>query len=150
MTSATAGDLFDDVFECVGCSFEATARVFATSSGVARGVDVAAAHHASELAMEGANALAARTLQFVHCPACGQTDPTGRSYRVQVTLGAVLLGAVGGLLSYAYAAMQAVDSSDLAIGRYASAGFGAVLAALLYWRWGRPWRAPDARTMFER
>jgi len=108
MTAATAGDLFDGVFECAHCGLEATARVFASSSGVARGDDVAAEQHATEAAMGSANALAARTLQFVHCPECGQTDPTGRGYRVQASLGAIVLGAVGGLLFYVYAAMRAM------------------------------------------
>ena len=27
-------------------------------------------------------------------------------------------------------------------------GFGVFMTALLYWKWGRPWRSPYRRTVF--
>jgi transcription elongation factor Elf1 len=146
-TVAKVAQSFDGTFECQHCGHEAGATVFAKSSGAARGVGADAERIAVENAENDANALASRTLQFVRCPKCGRTDPSGRSYRVQATVGSIVIGLVGAGLMYLYAKIR-TDADDAETARWASIGFGVFLATLLYWKWGRPWRSPDKRTIF--
>jgi hypothetical protein len=146
-TIAKVAQSFDGTFECRHCGYESVATVFARSSGAARGVGRDAEQPALETAENDANALASRTLQFVRCPKCRRTDPTGRSYRVQATIGSIVLGLISAGLMYLYAKMQ-MDADDASTAQWASIGFGVFLAGLLYWKWGRPWRSPDQRTVF--
>src|SRR6185436_10859439 len=94
-TIAKVGESFDGIFECQHCEIEVPATVFAKSSASAPGVGAAAERMAAENAEMDANALASRTLQFVRCPNCGKTDPSGPRYRSQATIGAIVLGAIG-------------------------------------------------------
>jgi len=147
-TVAKVAQSFDGTFECRHCEYEATATVFAKSSGAARGIGAEAERAALETAEHDANALASRTLQFVKCPRCGKTDPSGRSYRAQATVGAIFLGIISAGLIYVYFNMRAEDREDAAMMGWVAIGFGAFMTALLYWKWGRPWRSPDRRTVF--
>ena len=149
-TVARVAESFDGTFECRHCEYEVGATVFAKSSGTARGIDEAAQRTAFENAETDANALAARTLQFVPCPKCGKTDPTGHSYRVQVTIGSLVLGALGAGAIWLYMGLRTRGRADATMAEWGAIGFGVFLAALLYWKWGRPWRSAAKRTVFHR
>jgi len=147
-TIAKVAESFEGTFECRHCDYEVGATVFAKSSGAARGVGEDAQRVAYENAETDANALAARTLQFVPCPKCGKLDPTGHSYRAQVTVGSLILGAIGAGGIYLYIGMRTRGRADESMATWGAIGFGIFLAALLYWRWGRPWRSSRKRTVF--
>ena len=149
-TVASVGDSFHGMFECRHCDLEVGATVYAKSSGAARGVGAAAEQIALENAEMDANALAARTLQFVKCPACGKTDPAGKSYRIQATIGAIVLGAGIALLAWLFVAMRTRGRADDDISTWLAIGTGVLMTLMLYWRWGRAWRSPDRRTVFHR
>ncbi|MBS1119547.1 MAG: hypothetical protein H6Q90_1775 [Deltaproteobacteria bacterium] len=147
-TIAKVAESFDGMFECGHCALEVPATVYARSSGTARGAGAQAQALALENAEMDANALASRTLQFVRCPRCGKTDPTGPSYRIQATIGAIVLGAISAVLSYLLVAMRTRGTADAAAAKWVAIGFGVFMVLLLYWKWGRPWRSPDKRTVF--
>ena len=149
-TIAKVSQSFDGLFECTHCELEVPATVFAKSSGSAPGIDDNARQVAAEHAEMDANALAARTLQFVRCPRCGKTDPSGPRYRSQATLGAIVLGGLSAGLCYLFVAFRSQGTADADVAKWVSLGFGVFLGALLYWKWGRPWRSPDQRTVFHR
>lgn len=149
-TIGTVGQSFTGDFECRHCELEVTATVYAKASAAASGGGAEAAQLAIESAELDANALASRTLQFVRCPRCGKTDPSGRSYRIQATIGAVVLGAISAGLAYLLIAMRSRGRADADWAKWVALGFGVFMVLLLYWKWGRPWRSPDKRTIFRR
>ncbi|HSK03716.1 MAG TPA: hypothetical protein VK932_20830 [Kofleriaceae bacterium] len=149
-TVARVEESFEGMFECRHCELEVPATVYARSSGSARGLGAAAEAAAIEDAEMDASALASRTLQFVRCPRCRKKDPGGRGYRVQVTVGVLVLGAICGGLMYLLVGMRSRGEADAGTAQWASIGFGVVMALLLYWKWGRPWRSADKRTVFHR
>jgi len=147
-TIARVEESFEGMFECPHCELEVSATVYAKSSGSARGIGAEAEAAARENAEIDANAIAARTLQFVRCPRCGKQDPGGRRYRIQATIGVLVVGAISAGLMYLFVGMRTRGQADADIAKWASLGFGVFMALLLYWRWGRPWRSPDKRTVF--
>jgi hypothetical protein len=149
-TVARVGQSFDGFFECRHCELEAYATVYATAAGVARGVGEDADRLALANAESDANALASRTLQFVRCPRCGKKDPSGPSYRAQATVGAIVLGALAAGGSWLFVAMRTRGHADAGAAKWVSLAAGVFIALMLYWRWGRPWRSPDKRTVFHR
>jgi len=147
-TIARVAESFGGTFECQHCQLEVAATVHARSTGSARGVGAEAQSAALENAEMDANALAARTLQFVRCPRCGKRDPSGRRYRIQATIGAMVVGAIAWGLAFLLIAMRTRGHADAAMAKWASLGLGVFIALMLYWKWGRPWRSPDKRTVF--
>jgi hypothetical protein len=147
-TIAKVGQSFEGTFECRHCELEVTATVFARASGAARGIGADAEAIAYENAEMEANALASRTLQFVRCPRCGKRDPSGPSYRIQATIGAVVLGAITAGLCYLVVAMRSRGTADADAAKWVSIAAGVIMVLVLYWKWGRPWRSPDKRTVF--
>src|SRR5260221_4156613 len=147
-TIAKVSRSFEGTFECRHGELEVPATVFAKSSGAARGVGDDARALAVENAEMDANAYAARTLQFVKCPRCGKKDPTGPSYRIQATIGAAVVGTLFAGLCWLLIAMKSRGTSDGPSTKWVSLIAGGFIAVLAYWKWGRPWRSPDKRTMF--
>ena len=146
VTVASTTEAFSGTFECRHCELECTAVVEASGRGQAKGRNMH--HDAYKDAEDDANNVAARTLQFVKCPRCGKRDPSGISYRIQMTIGAIL---AGGALGGATTALAVMKSR----GRGATdfwwifLAVGGVLALVFYWRFRRPWANADKRTKFD-
>jgi predicted RNA-binding Zn-ribbon protein involved in translation (DUF1610 family) len=135
--SAKHAAAFSGTFECRSCGLDAPAVVRARGSGSAKGVSENSAHVAAEIAEADANAVAARTLTFYPCPKCGKVDPSSRSFRIQVIIGSLVLGAAVGLVAFLW--FRPAFGRDASVERIAAASVGAVVAIALYFWWGRAW-----------
>lgn len=151
VTTASTHEAFSGTFECRHCELEVTAVVHASGSGQAEGrIAEGAGHAAYKDAEDDANHVAGRTLQFVKCPRCGKRDQSGTSYRIQMTIGAFLAGAILSGITIVLAAM-----SEAGRGRgkgdwlWIFLVLAAVLTAGFYWRFRRPWANADRRTTFD-
>ena len=139
-------EVFAGHFECRHCDLDVPAQVRAVGWGGERPTGLTV----EEEAIEDASGVASRTLQFVPCPRCGKLDPTGRGYRIQVIVGVIVLGALlfGGC--YLFLKFRARHSSfERSELLWMSAAFGALMSAILYWKWSRPWRGAAKRTRIQ-
>jgi hypothetical protein len=149
VTTASTDEVFHGEFECRHCELQTTALVLASGRGQAEGhADDGAGHAAYKDAEDDANNVAARTLQFVKCPRCGKRDPAGRSYRIQMTIGAVLAGAVlGGITTVLGIIQNRGRGAEVLLPIFLIVS--GVLGAIFYFRFRRPWAGADARTKFD-
>jgi hypothetical protein len=149
-TSARVADVFDGTFECRSCGLSAPAVVSSSGRGSAHGHGADDARAALRDGMVDANSVAARSLTFLPCPKCGVVDPSARSYRVQVIVGSLLLGAVSaGVMYYLFTRTLDEGRSTAGYGPIAAV-VGGVVTAAAYWWWGRCWRNIRRRVWVDR
>lgn len=138
-------EVFSGHFECRHCELD----VPATVGAVGWGEDTGAPPEAGVTAVEDASGVASRTLQFVKCPRCGKLDPGGRSYRVQVTVGSLLIAALAVGVTFALVAAKRRNPLDRDETWGLALFLGALIGGVFYWNWGRPWRGAARRTRIQ-
>lgn len=142
-TNATVREHYEGQYECVSCGLDVPAVVYATGYGGAHGHGDASAREALDNAEYNANSVATRTLLFIPCPKCGRQQPGAAGYRLQVMLGSAALG-----VFFAWIMFKLMDGHDDADAGIAAA-IGAVIFAIFYWYWGRPWRGVKKRSSID-